>query len=208
MAAAAAGGDSVDDIPEADLPDAVRERREFHPHESPWQMTAPLGVLAIAAVVAGGMNLPFTKDLHFLGKWLEPSLFHNEAHHSLSGTELWVLAIIAVAGGAVGIFMAVRIYLQGKLDPAKVELPILAEGWKYDSSVSNFMGGPGRKFFDLVAWFDRTIVDGAVNGTGRIVRSVGGEMRATQSGLVRSYAAFVAVGAVALIAWFLVRTTF
>ncbi len=196
------------EIDDAELPASVLERREFHPHESPWQMTVPLGVLAFAAMVAGGMNLPFSKDLHFLGKWLEPSLFHNEAHHKLSGTELWVLAIIAVLGGAAGIFMAGRIYLQGRVDPGKVELPIFADGWKYDSAVTNVMGGPGRKFFDLVAWFDRTIIDGAVNGTGRIVRSVGGELRATQSGLVRSYAAFVAVGAVALIAWFLVRTTF
>jgi len=41
-----------------------------------------------------------------------------------------------------------------------------------------------------------------------LVRSVGGEMRSAQSGLVRSYAAMVAIGAVALMAWFLVRTTF
>jgi NADH-quinone oxidoreductase subunit L len=191
-----------------ELPASVRERREFQPRESPWQMTVPLGLLAIAAIGAGGMNLPFTKDLHFLGKWLEPSLFHNEAHLKLSGTELWVLAIIAVTGGLIGISMAVRIYLHEKTERATVELPILADAWKYDSAVTNFMGGPGRKFFDLVSWFDRTIVDGAVNGTGRLVRSVGGELRAMQSGLVRSYAALIAVGAVALIAWFLVRTTF
>ena len=207
-AAAAAGGTSVDGIDDADLPAAVLERREFHPHESPWQMTAPLGVLALAAIVAGVMNLPFTKDLHFLGKWLEPSLFHNEAHHKLSGVELWVLAAIAVAGGLVGIALAVRIYLQEKMAAERVELPILEQGWRYDSSVSAFMGGPGRKLFDLIAWFDATVVDGVVNGTGRLVRNVGGELRSTQNGLVRSYAAYAALGAVALIAWFLVRTSF
>ena len=196
------------ELDDAELPAAVRERREFQPHESPWQMTVPLGILAIAAVVAGGINLPFTKDLHVLGTWLEPSLFHNEAHLKLSGLELWVLAIIAVAGGVIGIALAVRIYLLEKIDPAVVERPILADAWKYDSAVTKFMGGPGRRFFDLVAWFDRTVVDGAVNGTGRLARSVGGELRATQSGLVRSYAALVAIGAVALISWFLVRTTF
>ena len=207
-AAAKAGGDDLTGISDDDLPDAVRERREFHPHESPWQMTLPLVVLAGAAIVAGAMNLPFNDDLHFLGNWLEPSFFGNKHKLGLSGGELWVLAIIAVVIGAIGIAAAVAIYLQKRAPAETVERPILARGWRYDEAVSDFMGGPGRRGFDLVAWFDRTIIDGAVNGTGRLVRSVGGEMRATQSGLVRSYAAMVAIGAVALVAWFLVRTTF
>ena len=208
MLAAQAGGDDLEGITEDDLPDAVRERREFHPHESPWQMTLPLVILSGAAIVAGVMNLPFSKDLHFLEKWLEPSLFGNKHKLGLSGGELWVLAIIAVVIGAIGIAAAVAIYLQKRIPAERVELPILARGWRYDESVSDFMGGPGRKGFDFVAWFDANIVDGVVNGTGRLVRSVGGEMRSAQSGLVRSYAALVAIGAVGLIAWFLVRTTF
>ena len=185
-----------------------KERREFHPHESPWQMTLPLVVLSVAAIVAGVMNLPFNDDLHFLGHWLEPSFFGNKHKLGLSGGELWVLAIIAVVIGAIGIAAAVAVYLRKRIPAERIELPILARGWRYDESVSDFMGGPGRKSFDFVAWFDATIVDGVVNGTGRLVRSVGGEMRSVQTGLVRSYAALVAVGAVGLIAWFLVRTTF
>ena len=113
-----------------------------------------------------------------------------------------------MAGGLVGIAMAVRIYLQQKLAAAAVERQILADGWRFDPSVSAFMGGPGRRLFDLVAWFDATVVDGIVNRTGRLARDIGGELRSTQSGLVRSYAAYAALGAVALIAWFLVRTSF
>ena len=206
--AAAAASDDLQGISDDDLPDAVRERREFHPHESPWQMTLPLVLLSGAAIVAGVMNLPFSKDLHFLEKWLEPSLFGNKHKLGLSGGELWILAVIAIVIGALGIAAAVAIYLRKRIAPERVELPILARGWRYDESVSDFMGGPGRKAFAFVAWFDATIVDGVVNGTGRLVRSVGGEMRSAQSGLVRSYAALVAIGAVGLIAWFLVRTTF
>jgi len=206
--AAEAGGDDLDGISDEDLPEAVRERREFHPHESPWQMTVPLVVLAGAAIVAGVMNLPFSDDLHFLGHWLEPSFLGNKHKLGLSGGELWVLAIIAIVVGAIGIAAAVAVYLQRRIPADRIELPILARGWRYDEAVTSFMGGPGRKGFDLIAWFDRTIIDGAVNGTGRLVRSVGGEMRSAQSGLVRSYAAMVAIGAVALMAWFLVRTTF
>jgi len=206
-AEAEAADGSMDGLSDADLPEAVVERREFHPHESPWQMTVPLVVLAVAAIGAGAMNLPFTKDLHFLEHWLEPSLFHNETALSSGGGTLWVLAIVAVVGGALGIAAAVAIYLKGRVDPSRVERPILARGWRYDEAVSDFMGGPGRKGFSLVAWFDATIVDGLVNGSGRLVRSVGAEMRSLQSGLVRSYAALVAVGAVGLIAWFLMRTS-
>lgn len=205
--AAAAGGDDLDGISESDLPDAVRARREYHPHESPWQMTLPLIVLAGAAVAAGAMNLPFSSDLHFLGDWLKPSTFGNEAHLTSGGGTLWVLAIIAVAGGIVGIAAAVAIYLKGRYPAEKVELPILEQAWRYDQTISNFMGGPGRKGFDRVAWFDATFIDGAVNGVGRLVREGGGQLRRLQTGLVRSYAAFVAVGAVGLLAWFLTRTT-
>ena len=206
-AAAAAGGDDLDGISENDLPDAVRARREYHPHESPWQMTLPLIVLAGAAVVAGAMNLPFSSDLHFLGDWLKPSTFGNEAHLTSGGGTLWVLAVIAVAGGIVGIAAAVAIYLKGRYPAEKVELPILEQAWRYDQTISNFVGGPGRKGFDRVAWFDATFIDGAVNGVGRLVREGGGQLRRLQTGLVRSYAAFVAVGAVGLLAWFLTRTT-
>ena len=59
-----------------------------------------------------------------------------------------------------------------------------------------------------VAWFDATFIDGAVNGVGRLVRTGGGQLRRIQSGLVRSYAAMVAIGAVALIVWFLSRASF
>jgi NADH-quinone oxidoreductase subunit L len=60
----------------------------------------------------------------------------------------------------------------------------------------------------LVAWFDATFVDGAVNGVGRVVREGGGQLRRLQSGLVRSYAAMVAIGAIGLIIWFLSRASF
>jgi len=119
-----------------------------------------------------------------------------------------MLAIVAVAGGIAGIAAAVAIYLQGRFPASKVERPIFARGWRYDESITNFMGGPGRKSFELVAWFDATFVDGAVNGVGRIVRDSGGQLRRLQSGLVRSYAAMVAMGAIALLIWFLSRANF
>ena len=85
-----------------------------------------------------------------------------------------------------------------------IEPEILERGWYYDSAVSALMGGPGRKAFDALNWFDRTIVDGAVNGVGRLVRGSAGGVRKVQTGYVRQYASALAVGVVLLLVWFVV----
>ena len=66
------------------------------------------------------------------------------------------------------------------------------------------MGGPGRKAFEAIAWFDAKVVDGAVNGIGRLTRAVGGEASKAQTGNVRNYAGIVGVGVVLLLVWFVI----
>ena len=190
---------------EAFLPETVAARAEHHPHESPWQMTAPLVVLAGLSIVGGALNLPFTKSLHFLGHWLEPALAHEHVINASAATK-WILAFVAIGAGAVGILLARATYLLHQRDPATFEKPILAEGWNYDNAVTAFMGGPGRVLFDAIAWFDANVIDGIVNGVATSVRSGGGMVRRIQTGFVRSYALGIALGSAALLIWFLVRT--
>jgi len=180
---------------------------EQHPHEPSPVMTAPLVVLAAAAAVAGVMNLPFTKDLHFLGTWLKPSLFGNEAHLAVGGGAQWLLALVAVVGAAAGIAGAVAVYLRGRLPASLLERPAAARAFYVDEAVTRFVGGPGRRAFELVATFDSRVVDGAVDGVGRSVRAGGAALRRVQSGFVRSYALLAAAGAVALLVWFLSRAS-
>ena len=180
---------------------------ERHPHEPSTLMTMPLVVLAGAAVVAGVMNLPFSSDLHFLGTWLEPSLFGNEAHLGIGGGLQWLLALVAVAGGAIGIVAAAAAYLRHRLPTTLVEWPAAARAFYVDEAVTRFVGGPGRRAFDLVAAFDVKVVDGAVDGVGRSVRAGGTTLRRVQSGFVRFYALLTAAGAVALLVWFISRAS-
>jgi NADH-quinone oxidoreductase subunit L len=56
-----------------------------------------------------------------------------------------------------------------------------------------------------VATVDNRVVDGAVNGVGRLVQRIAEAVRLTQSGAVRTYAAGVGVGVVALLIWFVLR---
>ncbi len=184
-----------------------RHGDEQHPHEPSALMTGPLVVLAGAAAVAGFLNLPFSSGLHFLGDWLKPSLFGNEAHLAIGGGVQWLLALVAMAGAAAGIALAVAVYLRARFPASLVERSAAARAFYVDEAVTRFVGGPGRRVFDLVAAFDAKVVDGAVDGVGRSVRAGGAALRRAQSGLVRFYALLTAVGAVALLVWFLTRAS-
>jgi NADH-quinone oxidoreductase subunit L len=175
------------------------------PHESPWTMTAPLVVLSGLAITGGVMQLPFSKETHWLEHWLEPVVHHAEA--DIKGTwaydNKWLLLGLAVVIATAGIAASIAVYAKGKFKA--VEPQLLADAWRYDSSVSAFVGGPGRKAFDAVAAVDAHIGDGAVVGVGTEVRAASGLLRKVQSGLVRSYAAIIGLGAVLMLAWFLLR---
>ncbi|PHX72521.1 MAG: NADH-quinone oxidoreductase subunit L [Acidimicrobium sp.] len=175
------------------------------PHESPWTMLAPLVVLAGLSIVGGAMQLPFSKSTHFLEHWLEPVVHHSEV--SIADTwaysNKWLLLVVAILIAVAGVVASVAVYAKGKFKI--IEPKILADAWRYDSAVSAIVSGPGRAAFGGVAAFDAKVVDGAVNGIGMEVRAASGLLRKIQSGLVRSYAFVIGLGAVVLLAWFLLR---
>ncbi len=178
---------------------------DFTPHESPRVMLVPLVVLAVLSVVGGFMQLPFSKDLHFLEHWLAPVV--EESERSIKGTwaydNKYVLLGVAVIVAVAGIALSLAVYAKRRL-PA-VEPKVLENAWFYDASVAKVVGGPGAAAFRGVAAFDARIVDGAVNGAGALARGLGGIMRRAQTGFVRAYAALIAFGAIALLAWFVWR---
>ncbi len=178
---------------------------DFVPHESPKIMLFPLVVLAFLSITGGLLQLPFSKDLHFLEHWLEPVVHHSEA--DIKGTwaydNKYLLLLAAIVVAAIGIAISVAVYAKGKAKP--IEPKVLADGWYYDRAISGFMGGPGRKAFEGVAMFDATVVDGAVIGTAKGVGGISSVLRKVQSGFVRTYAAVIGIGAIVLLAWFILR---
>ena len=175
-----------------------------HPHESPATMTLPLVLLAGAAAIGGIMNLPLVGDWLVLEHFLEPVLAHP--HHFTSGTGTKVgLALVAVVAALGGIAFAIRAWLQARIPTDKLEPALLENVFYVDSTISNFVGGPGTKAFEAAATADRRFVDGAVNGVARLVRMLGEAVRPLQSGYLRHYASGVAVGAIILVVWLALR---
>jgi NADH-quinone oxidoreductase subunit L len=175
------------------------------PHESPWTMVTPLVVLAGLSIVGGALQLPFSHSTKFLEHWLEPVIHHSEVSIAGSWAESnkWLLLVVAVLIAVSGVVASIAVYAKGKFKI--IEPKILADAWRYDAAVSTIVGGPGRAAFGGVAAFDAKVVDGAVNGIGSEVRAASGLLRKIQSGLVRSYAFVIGLGAVVLLAWFLLR---
>jgi NADH-quinone oxidoreductase subunit L len=178
---------------------------DFTPHESPKIMLFPLVVLAFLSVVGGAMQLPFSKNLHFLEHWLAPITEESEAHigETWAYHNKYILLGVAVVVATVGILAAFAVYAKGKFKA--IEPKVLEQAWYYDAGASKLVGGPGAALFNGIAWVDAHIVDGAVNGTATLVRNIGGTVRKAQSGFVRSYAALMAIGFVAVLAWFIYR---
>jgi NADH-quinone oxidoreductase subunit L len=59
---------------------------------------------------------------------------------------------------------------------------------------------PGQALTTTLVATDEAVVDGAVRGVGQVAMSSGSVLRGLQNGYVRSYAAMILVGAIALIA--------
>ncbi|MBV8951068.1 MAG: NADH-quinone oxidoreductase subunit L, partial [Actinobacteria bacterium] len=209
------GDEPVNVVSHLDEPAGTGHTEGGHdaPHESPPIMTLPLVVLALLSLVGGFVNLPFHK-LEILTRWLEPVFAGSHAPEPTSFAGGFALSTVALVIAVAGILIGVGLYNRGLPsvddDPLRERLgpmySLFAHAWYIDEGVSAAVGGPGRRAAEWLArGLDGGIIDGAVNGLGKLFREGGQGLRRVQSGLVRSYALGVAVGAAALLLFVLVR---
>ncbi len=171
---------------------------EAHPHESSWTMTTPLCILAGAAIIGGAINLPLLKEWLVLEHFLEPVF--NHPHQFSSGTITKVaLAVISVCAGLAGISIAVLSWLTRRIPTDRLEPEFLENAMHVDSAYARVVGGIGTAGFQAAADIDKQIVDGAVNGVGKLTMRMAQLIRPAQSGYIRNYAIGVAVGALAIV---------
>jgi NADH-quinone oxidoreductase subunit L len=186
------------------------------PHEMPGTMVLPSLVLATLAVVIGFVNLPFT-SLEFLTDWLDPVFRGVEEHGPDSFVEGLSLELLAVVIALVGITIAWSLYRRGLDDPNADPFDqrlgpvarVFGHAYYFDRGISRLVGGPIRRAAQwLSTVFDLKIIDGAVNGLGRLFRDAGTGLRRVQTGLVRQYALGIVLGVVLLLLYAIARTGF
>jgi NADH-quinone oxidoreductase subunit L len=176
-------------------------RGHAHPHESPWQMTLPLVVLA-ALAVGGGIWLE-----HALPEYLHAVLPRAHAHESASIVASLLSSWIGFAGVGLGLLLYVNMTAVPKAIGAAVPnlMKVLSGKYFIDEIYNVLIVRPLEVFSQvLFKGVDQGIIDGAVNGVGDVVE-VGGEIaRSMQTGEVRHYALFIFAATTGLVAIYLV----
>jgi NADH-quinone oxidoreductase subunit L len=174
------------------------------PHESPGLMTTPLIILAVLSAVGGLINTPWRLSLeHFL----EPAFEAVELAHPPEGITPWVLAIVSVVAGILGIAYANRRFNRGPIPDETGPLwDRLENGYYVDDLYGKTIVLPGKTAAEQMAFTaDAKGIDGAVNGVGGMVKKLADVTKPVQTGLVRNYGLVILGGAVGVVLFILVR---
>lgn len=160
------------------------------PHESPWTMTVPLVMLSIASVFAG--FVPFHSFVTSDGKPFEVAFHAGVAVPSV---------LIALAGISLAAVLYYRENLIADVLVARLRGFYTAAYRKfYVDELYLFL--THRVIFRFVsrpvAWFDRHIVDGAMNLIGNSTVGLSVAIRKMQSGQLQAYIWFFTSGALLL----------
>ena len=190
-------------------PERFSADTHHHLHESPPTMTIPLIALAVLSTIGGLIGLPAWLGTNRFEQFLEPSLeytWHGE-HAALSHNLEMGFAAISVLVAAAGIFLAYRFYVADPSTPDKLASRmrgahgLLAHKYYVDEIYDALIIHPVANGSRDVLWrgVDVGIMDGAVNGVGRLVRGSASLLKTMQNGLVRSYAMWILAGAVMIL---------
>jgi len=170
------------------------------PHEGPRVMRFPLVVLSVLAFFGGVLSLPWHPKWDPL-RWLGPVFGSNLYQPVQSLGEKWALSIVDAVVALAGLAIALPLWSRSP-DHGALEPTALRRALYMDDIYDTLLGRPSEAFARFAAVvIDNKVIDGAVNGVGRLVRSSGGVLRKMQTGFVRQYALAMAVGAVVLLAW-------
>ncbi len=171
-----------------------------HPHESPLLMWIPMAILAIGSVTTGFL---FTRG-HALVNWLSPVV----GEHAEGGKVLLQPAVVsglALIAVIIGVGIAIAKYQLSDVDsvaPQNVSVftRVARKDLMQDSFNEAVFMKPGQALTALLVKGDDKVIDGAVRGVAATALGTGSTLRKTQTGFARSYAAFILIGAIVLIA--------
>jgi NADH-quinone oxidoreductase subunit L len=187
-----------------------------HPHESPSVMTVPLIILSVLSVIGGYIGLPesfvgeFGNNFH---QWLKPVFAPAEKRLSFysahSHYEEYLLMAISSVLVICSIYLAYYIYTKrtdlAEKTSAKLRgiYNMLLNKYYVDELYEAVIVQPIQKGSEKILWkfTDAKVIDGAVNGTAKIIDLAASKIRKIQLGDTQFYAFVMALGVVCALFW-------
>jgi NADH-quinone oxidoreductase subunit L len=190
------------------------DEHKVHVHESPNSMLVPLMILAVLSIIGGWVAAPaFWGGPDYLAKFLEPtfaqsSIANAEAAEAAAHALEIPLAIVAVVTALLGFAVAFWLYLRQPGKPGQLAKSMrgaydtLLHKYYLDEIYAALIVKPLLWVSINVLWqtVDVRTIDAAVNGIAEGAIDIGDGVRHTQSGNTRSYAVWVVIGALVIIA--------
>lgn len=192
------------------------DHHHVHPHESPNVMLIPLYVLAFLSVVGGWIGLPKV----FVGEhgnlfevWLAP-VFKDATRKLASGNihshlEEYLLMATSVVGAVAAIMFARQVYMRKPeiaatvADSFKGLYNTLYNKYFVDEFYQKTIVNPLVKLSDAVLFkiTDAKLIDGAVNGTAKVISMASKYARQFQTGVAQFYAVVMMIAIVGTLFW-------
>ena len=176
--------------------------QEHHLHESPAAMTIPLIILAVLSIIGGFVGIPevFMHGGDKLGEFLSPVIAsHSEGQVSHS-TELSLMSL------STGLVVIMIIFAWFKFrnyqhSEATGFGKVLENKWYVDELYDKIIVQPLHQLGGFLKnIIDNKVVDGLVNGVGRLVNYSSRQLRLLQSGQVGNYVLLMVVSMVLIFA--------
>jgi NADH-quinone oxidoreductase subunit L len=183
--------------------------KEAHPHSTPWSMLGPLLILGLLSICGGWIGIERSAgwiNMERFSGFLAPALGARAAESGSAHLEL-ILSIFAVAVALVGWFVADLLYRQRPARPAQLaaaypdSYKLLANKYYVDEFYGATVVKPLLVLSTyLLGWVvDKALLGGAAWLLGGIATFAGALLQRWQSGNLRSYAAWLAAGAAAVL---------
>ncbi|MFN3388093.1 MAG: NADH-quinone oxidoreductase subunit L [Allosphingosinicella sp.] len=185
----------------------------YHPHESPWTMLVPLGILSLGAVFAGMVfHHPFIDYQEGAAFWGGSLYFDAHLMHEIHEVPLWV-KLSPAAVMILGFLIALQAYIRNTSIPARftaqwgVLYRFLYNKWFFDEAYDRLFVRPamalGRIFWKKGD--EGTIDRFGPNGAAALV--AGGNRLSTrfQTGYLYTYALVMLIGLAAAVTWVMAR---
>ena len=177
------------------------------PHESPMIMLVPLMILAVLSVIGGWVGIGGRFE-HFLSPVFGEGVTAVATEALSRSTEI-TLMVISVAAAVLGFYLAYVLYLKRPELPQKIADSLgglyqaVVNKYYVDEIYADLFVKPLVDGSTRILWHgvDQGVIDAAINDTADGARHVSDSARQMQSGNVRSYAGWVAVGGAVIIAY-------